>query len=76
MFLVEEKAEEMNADDESGKPSERPPHLIMQLLRGQALTRVSPFAAWPCARDGLAVCLRRVRLIPKSEIGILETADI
>jgi hypothetical protein len=60
MFLIEEEADEMNTDDEGSRASGHHPYLIMQLLRGQALARAYPFAARPCARDGLAVCLRRV----------------
>jgi hypothetical protein len=73
MFLIEEEADEMNTDDEGSRASGHH-NLIMQLLRGQALVRAYPFAARPCARDGLAVCLRRMRLIPKAEICFLETA--
>jgi len=72
MFLVEEEADEMNADDEGGSRASGLPHLIMQLLRGQALARTCPFVARPCARDGLAGCLRTVRLIPKTDVYFLE----
>jgi hypothetical protein len=43
---------ELNADDdEGGKPSERPPHLIMQLLMNRPLPRRAHSLRGTCARD-------------------------
>jgi hypothetical protein len=72
MFLVEEEADEMNADDESGKPSERPTTPYYAASKGQALARTCPFVARPCARDGVAGCLRTLRLIPKADVYFLK----